>query len=265
MKRLCLLLCLLIPLHANAAESPPSLFLEELTWPEVKEAIENGYTRILIPTAGTEQNGRHVILAKHRYVVTHNAQQIAQKTGHTLIAPPIVYVPEAPHMAYPGTISLSEKTFYNMLHDTALSLADGGFTQIYFLGDSGGNQAMQDLVAKDLGKALAKRNIRLANLSDYYAGNGQIDWLKTQGFTEEQIGTHAGIRDTSELLALYPQGVRVKQLANNAQGDSSGAHGDATKATAEIGKKMLELKQQATIRQIQNIESQPLLKTSWWD
>jgi len=43
------------------------VFLEHLTWPEVSDALRAGKTTVIIPTGGTEQNGRQMVLGKHKF------------------------------------------------------------------------------------------------------------------------------------------------------------------------------------------------------
>lgn len=251
-----LLLCSVSAQAKDFTFTPPSVFLEELTWQEVKQAMEDGYTRILIPTAGTEQNGAHLVLGKHHFVMRHTAEQIAKRLGKTLVAPIMDYVPEEAHMAYAGTISLSEDTFEAVLEDTADSLKQHGFTQIYFVGESYGNQKPQEEVVEDLQDDFAKDDVKIASLNHYYDPhyNGQIAWLKNAGYTEAQIGGHAGIRDTSEMLAAYPKGVRKDKIKDSGFEDRSGANGAATKASVVYGHKMLELKIRAAIKQVETLE-----------
>lgn len=86
----------------------------------------------------------------------------------------------------------------------------------------------------------------MLNASGYYAANGGADWLKSEGETDKTIGTHAAIRDTSELMAVFPDGVRSdKRVA-----DKDGVIGDPAKATAERGQKLLELKVEAALKDI---------------
>jgi creatinine amidohydrolase/Fe(II)-dependent formamide hydrolase-like protein len=172
----------------------------------------------------------------------------------------MAYVPEAMQMAYPGTLSLSDATFQAVLEDTAISLKTHGFRQIYLLGDSFGNQEPQEEAVEELAEDFAEEGIRLASLDEYYAANGQMEWLKEQGFSEEEIGGHAGIRDTSEIMALYPQGIRPDKLADRYGANESGANGKSTAASATIGQKMLELKIEAALRQIRSLEAEALDK-----
>jgi len=76
------------------AQVPETVFLEELTWPEVRDAIQAGKTTVLIATGGTEQNGPHMVLGKHNFIVKHTAEQIARRLGDALVAPVVAYVPE---------------------------------------------------------------------------------------------------------------------------------------------------------------------------
>lgn len=253
------LLFLALPLPSYA-----TVFLEDMTWPEVAAALQNGKTSIIIPTGGTEQNGPHMVHGKHNYIVKYTAQKIAQQRDNMLVAPVLAYVPEGridppeAHMNFAGTISISEKTFQNVLIDTAKSLRQHGFTHIYFLGDSGQSQNSQQKAAKKL-KKWRKNNVFVVSLNEYYAGNGQQDYLLQEGFAKEDIGWHAGMRDTSELLVVNPNGVRPHYKTANSQNfDKTGLNGNASLASTETGQKMLELKVKAGLRQILEIEKKAL-------
>src|SRR5579862_2958463 len=111
-----LLLCLLILAPACAAAQTP-VFLEDLTWTELRDRIHAGTTIILVPIGGTEQNGPHMALGKHNVRARFLAEKIARQLGNALVAPTIAYVPEgsfAPptgHMRFPGTISITEDAY----------------------------------------------------------------------------------------------------------------------------------------------------------
>ncbi|MBO6893507.1 MAG: creatininase family protein [Roseibium sp.] len=255
-------------LEAASSKELRSLHLEELTWTEVREALDAGYRQVIIPTGGVEQNGPHVVLGKHNIVVRHAAEEIARRLGNTMVAPVVTYVPEGQidppsgHMRFPGTISISEETFQEILSRTAESLLQHGFTRVYLIGDSGGNQASQSKVADSIGSSWwggQPDPQQVFHIGDYYfpERNGQIEWLKQAGYSMEQIGTHAGIRDTSEVLALRPEGVRVGNQVLPGQLDQSGETGvigDPSLASGEYGKKMLELKIEAALRQIRSLD-----------
>jgi creatinine amidohydrolase/Fe(II)-dependent formamide hydrolase-like protein len=139
-----------------------------------------------------------------------------------------------------------------VLEATARSLAAHGFERICFIGDSGGNQAAQARVAAELDHAFRGSGPRVLHVGDYYAANGQVTWLERHGEDADSIGTHAGIRDTSELLAVHPEGVRRRRLrpGDDPAMAGSGVHGDPTRASVERGAAMLELKVDAAVRQI---------------
>ena len=249
------IIALAIPIRTTL---PDTVHMEELTWVEVDEAIRQGIRTVIIPTGGVEQNGPHMVLGKHNYIVRYSAEQIARDLGDALVAPVVTFVPEGSvnppsgHMYFAGTISVPETVFANILEFTARSLRAHGFETICFLGDSGGNQEMQRRVATRLSAEWKGDGIRVIHVGDYYAANGQIDWLLTQEETKASIGSHAGIRDTSELLAVFPAGVRSDRVA--ARGGRllrpTGVSGDPTRASAERGKTLLALKIEAALRQI---------------
>lgn len=232
--------------------------LEQLTWQEVRDRVAAGTTTVIVPTGGTEQNGPHVVLGKHNRIVAYTAEQIARRLGKTLVAPVMAYVPEGDidpptdHMGKHGTLTLDEATFERVLEQTARSLEHHGFRRICFLGDSYGNQAAQARVAARLNAEWAEKGVLVVHVSDYYDANGQTEWLMKQGETQEAIGGHAGIRDTSELMYVDPSGVRWNKRRKNGGSDfeTSGVDGDPTRASRQRGKQLIELKIKAAIAQI---------------
>ena len=140
------------PLHSSVSAGfvcacrgvPDTVFMEELTWTEVRDAIKAGKTTIIFPTGGTEQNGPHMVLGKHNFIVKHAAEQIARRLGNALVAPVLAYVPEgnidppSGHMRYPGTISLPDDVFMKVTEYAARSFRANGFKDIVLIGDSGG-------------------------------------------------------------------------------------------------------------------------------
>jgi len=244
------------------AWAQPSVFLEDLTWVEVRDAVRAGVTTVMIPTGGTEQGGPHLILGKHNYVMKFTAGEIARRLGKTLVAPVMAYVPEGnldpptSHMWGAGTITLPPEHFAKVVEFAARSLKQHGFLDIILIGDSGGNQPPMKEVAERLNAEWAATPVRVYHLERYNANPEFVTWLKAQGYTQEQIGSHAAIRDSSELMAAHLPGVRMdrRSAAPLSDGGRAGGNGDPMKASVEIGKKGLELKVQAAISQFEELK-----------
>jgi creatinine amidohydrolase len=245
------------------APLPGTVYMEDMTWVELREAIRTGYTTVIVPTGGTEQNGPHGVLGKHNFIVRQAAGEIAAKLGKTVVAPVIKYVPEGDidsregHMAFPGTLSVPEEVFAAVLEATARSLKAHGFKLIAFIGDSGGNQAAQRHVADKLTQDWLADGVRVVHVERYYDAeqNGGMAYLLRQGESRESIGRHMGIRDTSELMAVYPEGVRMDRLeqAVGSYHEPTGVDGDPTRATAARGRKLLDLKVAAAVEDIAKV------------
>ena len=92
----------------------------------------------------------------------------------------------------------------------------------------------------------------MLHVGDYYGNNGRMEWLLAQGETQKSVGCHAGIRGTSELLKVHPDGVRRDRVAPNGgvYGEPTGVNGDPTQASAERGEKLLQPKVDSAVRQI---------------
>ncbi|MEO8599071.1 MAG: creatininase family protein [bacterium] len=222
-----------------------NVYIEEMTSPELRDRIAAGATTILIPIGGTEQNGPHMVLGKHNVRVRALARQIAQKLGNTVVAPVMAYVPEGSihppvaHMRFTGTISISDATFEALLDATARSFKQHGFHDVIFLGDHGGYQKNEEHVATRLNRAWSSDpSCRVHALLDYYriTQTTYIADLKSRGFTNAEIGTHAGLADTSLALAIDKSLVRTDMLTSGTKfSESDGVHGDPRRATAELG------------------------------
>jgi creatinine amidohydrolase len=242
---------------APSAPLPTTVDIAEMTWVEVRSALAQGYTTVIVPSGGLEQNGPHMIVGKHDRIVAWTAGRIASELGHTLVAPVVSYVPEgdyAPptgHMRFPGTVGVPETVFAGMLEGIARSLKASGFKTICFIADHGGSLKPQNEVAARLAREWAGDGVKVVSVDDYYkaAGDQQDAFLKAQGETAASIGQHAGIEDTSELMAIYPAGVDLSRLAA-ISGEPTGVDGDPRRASAERGKALLEIKVRAAVRQI---------------
>ena len=247
-------------LLASSAHAAPTVFMADMTWKEIQQAIKEGYTTAIIPTGGTGQEGPQMIEGKHTIVMRYAAEQIAQELGHTLVAPVVPFAPEGRinppegHMQFPGTLSLSRETFAAVLEDLARSLKAHGFTRICFIGDHGGAQSVQQAVANRLNTEWGDRGVRVIQVSDYYYHNGQKQWAQSMGMKIKNPTVHAGHTETSELMAIDPKGVREGQLGKRTEWDyrATGAMGDSSEATAALGHKYLSLKIEAAVRQIED-------------
>jgi creatinine amidohydrolase len=246
------------PDTAPAGKAPDSVFIEDLTWAEVRDAIKAGTTTVIIGTAGTEQKGPHMVDGEHKFVMEHMADRIARAIGKTLVAPVITYVPEGSwenpggHMGKPGTITLPEDRFLELLMSAGRSLKSGGFTTILFLGESGGNRTGMRNAATRLNE-LWKGEARAFWVDDYYtkSHSDQNAYItKTMGIPANEIGGHANLLDTSELLFVNPKHIRKNKLAPGGGYQNSGVSGDPSKSTAALGKVFLQIKQDNAVAQI---------------
>ena len=244
-------------------QTPGVPFLDQMTWTEIRDAIGAGRKVVIIPVGGTEQNGPHMVLGKHNYIVTFAARVMAERLGNALVAPVIAFVPEGNYNSprfgeKPGVIS-NPSPSYNLLLDAAVrSLRVHGFTDILLIGDSGGNQNGMRSVADTLNKEWAGTGTRVYALTDYYQ-KGRTDlraWLLSEfGYDDATVGSHAGISDTSQLLYVFPAGIRRSKIKPGGGGPDSGVSGDPTKATPEIGRRAIDFKVDAGIAQYRTLKA----------
>src|ERR1700729_3016338 len=176
---------------------PNTLQMADMTWVEARSAIRRGYTRVIVPSGGIEQNGPHMVLGKHDYIVGRAAAEIAKELGQTLVAPVVSYVPEGDydpptgHLRFAGTMGVPEDVYAKMLEGIARSLKAGGFKTICLIADHEGSLKPQAEVAERLTREWAQEGVRVLDVSDYYADAAETEYLKNQGETAGSIGRHA--------------------------------------------------------------------------
>ena len=234
-------------LHAAELGRP---MLEDMTSPQVAQAVKAGVTTIIIPVGGTEQNGPHMALGKHNTRVKLLAGKIATRLGNALVAPTMAYVPEgninppAAHMRFAGTISISPEAFAAVVEGTARSFKQHGFTSVVLIGDHGSYQSQLKTIAAKLNKEFASSGARVHFIEDYYriTQSAYVDALRAKGLSDFQIGTHAGSADTSLMQALDASLVHTERFEDAArEGPSTGTLGDPRKASAALGELGVEL------------------------
>ncbi|CAH0231791.1 creatininase family protein [Roseomonas sp. CECT 9278] len=242
----------------RARALPGSLDIADMTWPEVRDAVAGGRRTVIVPSGGVEQNGPHMILGKHDHIVRAGALRVAQALGDALVVPVLPFAPQGRldppegNLRFPGTLGVSEDAFAGMLEGIARSLRAAGFRWICLMADNGPSQRPQERLAARLNAEWRREATRAIALDRWYGAIAAQDaWLRAQGETDASIGTHAGIGDTSELMAVHPPGVDLSRLPPRpADLPALGATGDPARSSAARGEAMLAMRVEAAVAQI---------------
>jgi creatinine amidohydrolase len=248
-----------------------------MTWPEVKAALAAGKTTALVYNGGTEQRGPQNVNGGHTLMAQATVIAIAHKLGNAIAAPVMPYSPNGASATLPGTIGLTPELFAAVNERIAEELIKTGFKNVVLMGDHGGGQAQLGEVAKKLDEKYSPQGIHVVFCDEVYAkANGDFDkWLEANGYP---FSSHAGIPDTSEMMYLgADKGWIRKDLIATAVGDpagrgggrggrgrgqadpnappriNNGIQGDARKSTAELGKKIFDMKVDYAVTQIHQL------------
>jgi creatinine amidohydrolase/Fe(II)-dependent formamide hydrolase-like protein len=253
---------LVVVLTASVASAQTrSVFLEELTWPEIKEAQAAGKTSAVIVAGGIEQNGHHMALAKHNVIARHVGGQIAERLGNALVYPVVPFsmagdpIEKTGHMRLPGTISLPSEVFLGVIRGVALSAISAGFKNVYVLGDHGGGQAELRLAAETLDADWRAKGVHVYYISNAGAGQKVNAYLAERKIT---AGGHAGVAESAQVMFIDQQKLmRKEKYAVAAAGPESttGSNGDPSLATAEMGKAFLDIKVMDAVEQIRKVSA----------
>ena len=175
------------PKGPRPVDAVDSVWIEDLTWMDVRDVLKAGKTTVIILTGGVEQNSPYLVTGKHNIVLKECGEVIARKLGNALVAPIVAFVPEGNidppslHMKYPGTISLSADTFARLLTDICASFRATGFQNNVLLGDSGGNQKGMKDVAAALNAKWTDGKVRVHFIPEFYNYPAVAKWLEDRG------------------------------------------------------------------------------------
>lgn len=229
-----------------------TIWLEEMTWMEVRDAMKAGKTTVIIPTGGVEQNGPYLAAGKHNIILRATGEAIARKLGNALVAPVVEFVPEgninppSSHMLYPSTISVREDTFERLLTDIADSLKAHGFEHVFLIGDSGGNVRGMAAVATRLSKLWAGK-ATIHHIPEYYDYPGVKKWLETQGIREGNDGIHDDFAITAQMMVVDPTTVRMKERIAAVKFVINGVQLSPPEKTIAMGRKIVAYRTDVTV------------------
>jgi creatinine amidohydrolase len=240
--------------------TPPRDWID-IHWPDIAGAGPSRWIAVL-PLAATEQHGPHLPLGTDIMIGEAYLARVRELLPATL---PATFLPLQPvgisteHVDYPGTLTLPTETALKSWMALGESVARSGIRKLVMVTSHGGNSAAMTLVAQDL---RAQHGLFVVTTS--WSRFGAPDGL----FAPEELrhGIHGGAVETSIMLARYPHTVRKEAIADfrpssiaierdhrwlstqrpaafawQAQDlHASGAAGDATKASAEKGEKLID-------------------------
>ena len=232
-----------------------SIWIEELTWIEVRDAMAAGKTTAIIPTGGVEQNGPYVALGKHNYVLEGACDAIARELGNALCTPIIKLVPEGGfepktgHMRYPGTLTVRDETFRMMLEDVGHSLHVHGFEHIIYIGDSGGNQTGMAAAAAALNERWGETKAH--HIAGYYDNAGVVARMNELGVEEgPSDGYHDTYWLTSMQMTVDPSTVRYDERVAAGKATINGVSIAPMEETIALGEQLMEWRNNKTVELI---------------
>ena len=242
-----------------------ALELDKLTWPEVKAAIDGGRDTVVMALGATEQHGLHMPLATDALLGDHMARLLADRID-AFLAPTLRVGCSEHHVGFAGTMSISEATMHAVIADLVRSLSSGGFRRIVLLPSHGGNFAPLAAALELLDADERAHVIAITDLGVLF----QIAQLgeREYGVPLSDGGLHAGEWETSLLLALHPELVKMERAEAGFTGDpqeavasmfsggvasisANGAIGDPSSASREHGERYWSAVEEIVVEQVE--------------
>ena len=236
----------------NPLPASDSLWIEELTYMEVRDKIASGMSVAIVPTGGIEENGPYLATGKHNVILEGLCPMIAADLGNALCAPIVQFVPEGSFdppsgaMLFPGSFSVRDETYVALLEDIGASLKLHGFSDIVFIGDSGGNLRGMEAAAENLNVRWADDDVRAHHAIEFYTPG----WEKTEVHTEEVLGVSEGESDghhddiwvTAMMMVTDPSSVRHAERVEAGMASINGIDISDVDKTVKLGKDMMEFR-----------------------
>jgi len=200
----------------NPLPKNDTVWLEKMTWMDVRDAMKAGKKTIIMTAGGIEPNGPWLTLGKHNWVLETNCEAIAKALGDALCAPVIKFVPEGKiepregHMLTMGTISVEQATYEALVTDMVRSFKAHGFERIIMIGDSGGNLKGMAAVAQKQSDA----KTLVAMIPEYYDYDSVEKMLRGKGVLTAKNpndGLHDSVGISLNILANHPDEIRLDQ------------------------------------------------------
>lgn len=244
-------------------EAVDTVFTEEMTWMEVRDALHAGKKTIIISTGGIEQNGPYLVTGKHNIVLRATTESIARKLGNALVAPIIPFVPEGEisppteHMRYPGTVSVTEETFQRLITEVCQSFRQHGFQNLILIGDSGGNQAGMKFVAGKLAQEWKGSGTKIHFIPEYFNWKECGEYLKSVGVIETSEGLHDDASISSIMATIDPVSIRLEQRRKAGLASINGVSFDPSSKAVEIGRKVIDFRTRVTVQAIEKALATP--------
>jgi creatinine amidohydrolase len=250
-----------------------------LTWREVGRAVEEERVPI-VPIGTLEDHGHHLPIDTDVTLVEAICRGAATRLAdETVLLPPIVHGYSPHHMDFPGTITINWETFCRYCTDVALSLVRHGFKRVLLVNGHGSNQNLVDMAAR---LTMVEEPGSLVASSFYLTSERSAEVIEEVRESDRGGMGHACELETSIYLHLHPNAVdmdaavdeRGYPATDNLSMDwsdgplrlmpwwssfsSSGVQGDATKATAEKGRVLLEAAVDEICGYVADLRSLPL-------
>lgn len=245
------------------------LRLARLTWEEVQAELDGGTETVLIPVGTTEQHGPHMPLDTDCVIAESIALRCAEQADldgvRVLVAPTINVSLSWYHMQFPGSIRLTTDTFLTVFDEVCESLAHHGFSNLIAVNGHGGNVAALTVA---INRHLERTGRRVFLLGWWDLGADVLAEIEGPQIHAEEAETSIAMAVGQRVLTdkltrdAYDRGAAVREaglqwtslgrysLAGGGPGvvvpmdmlrdiSASGVVGDATRARAETGERVL--------------------------
>jgi len=173
-----------------------------MTWMEVEKAISEARA-VILPLGSTEQHGYHMPTRTDNTVAEYMSIELAKRTN-SLVLPVLPYGQVWSAKGFPGTYSLKERTFINVIKDLVISLEESGAKNVILFSGHFGNMNPCKIAARELLDDFGYSNV-------YHLGYMNIKEL-SKGIMETEFwngsGFHAGELETSVVLSIEESMVR---------------------------------------------------------
>ena len=229
-----------------------TVWVEQMTVTELREAIRGGKTTALVMLGGMEDNGPYVEIAQHNSIARALGERIARRLGNALLAP-VVGTGPGPGVTAAGSVTVSVATYKALLADVAASRRTQGFRTVLMLADHDTDVQPAQEVAAALREKWKGTGANVWYVPEYYNYTAVAAYSAgTLGNREQPEGFHDDYYVDAISAATDPEVVRLPERARVGRTAINGIDLGGPKAV-EDGKKIIEFRVDAAVEAIRKL------------
>ncbi|MDP7252909.1 MAG: creatininase family protein [Planctomycetota bacterium] len=179
-------------------------------WIDIRD-VDKENTIVVCPIASLEQHGHHLPLLTDTYLVTGIAEGVHEQLGDKIALTPTLWLGASDrHLDFPGTVTVTNSVYGEMIKNMLRSFVRAGFRRIFFLNGHGGNLTPGGNAVTEMVNSCPDCDEALVTIASYWLIAKPVMGAEQHGMASQQL-SHAAEYETSMMLHFRGDLVHMDQ------------------------------------------------------